>query len=287
MSESHQLHHLSAFTERVDGGNPAGVWIGGALPSNDAMQQIAADLGYSETAFLAPRTGAEREVRYFSPVAEVPFCGHATIAAGVALGRTAGEGTYNFNTRAGSVPVQAKQVDGRMVASLTSVATSQKEPDSQLLERALAALHWQRGELDLAIPPMLAYAGAWHLVLAVGSKARLNSLDYEFEPLKQLMLEYDLTTLQLVWREHEGLFHSRNPFPIGDVVEDAATGAAAAALGGYLRDAGLISTPTSFEILQGAAMGRPSHITVTVPEVGGIEVIGTAVALFEGATCDD
>ena len=70
------------------GGNPAGVWIGEALPADDEMQRIAAEVGYSETAFLAPdgsgATGRFR-VRYFSPLAEVPFCGHATIASGVAL----------------------------------------------------------------------------------------------------------------------------------------------------------------------------------------------------------
>ena len=48
------------------------------------MQRIAKKVGYSETAFVAPSSGAAREVRYFSPEIEVPFCGHATIATGVA-----------------------------------------------------------------------------------------------------------------------------------------------------------------------------------------------------------
>ena len=82
------LLRLAAFTTDPSGGNPAGVWIGEALPADDEMQRIAAEVGYSETAFLAPdgsgATGRFR-VRYFSPLAEVPFCGHATIASGVAL----------------------------------------------------------------------------------------------------------------------------------------------------------------------------------------------------------
>ena len=52
------------------------------------MQRIAAEVGYSETAFLAPDGSGvpgRFRVRYFSPLAEVPFCGHATIASGVAL----------------------------------------------------------------------------------------------------------------------------------------------------------------------------------------------------------
>ena len=93
------------------------------------------------------------------------------------------------------------------------------------------------------------------------------------------MQEDGLTTLQLIWRESESLFRARNPFPVGGVYEDPATGAAAAALGGYLRDAGLLEAPARFEIRQGDFMGRPSRISVSVPASGGIVVSGTAVEL--------
>jgi PhzF family phenazine biosynthesis protein len=93
------------------------------------------------------------------------------------------------------------------------------------------------------------------------------------------MLREDLTTLQLVWRESDTLFHARDPFPVGGVVEDPATGAAAAALGGYLRDAGLIESPVRFEIHQGEVMGRPSILAVDVPESGGIVVSGFATEI--------
>jgi PhzF family phenazine biosynthesis protein len=82
-----------------------------------------------------------------------------------------------------------------------------------------------------------------------------------------------------VWRERTDLFHARNPFPVGGVVEDPATGAAAAALGGYLRDAGLVATPFRFVIRQGDDLGRPSVLTVEVPASGGIVVSGTAADL--------
>jgi PhzF family phenazine biosynthesis protein len=88
-----------------------------------------------------------------------------------------------------------------------------------------------------------------------------------------------LTTLQLVWRESAGVFHARNPFPVGGVVEDPATGAAAAALGGYLRAAGLVTPPATIVIRQGEAMGRPSRLVVEIPARGGIVVTGTAVWL--------
>ena len=273
------LYRLAAFTTDPRGGNPAGVWVGDTLPDVPSMQRFAAEVGFSETAFVAPSRGAERIVRYFSPEAEVPFCGHATIATGVALGEEHGEGVYRLGTAAGTVPVEVRSVGERFEAALTSVEPRQAEAPPERIDQVLAALGWRRNELDPAIPPMRAYAGAWHLVLAAASADRLERLEYDFETLKGLMLEDDLTTLQLVWREAPDLFHARNPFPVGGVVEDPATGAAAAALGGYLRAAGLVAAPATFIVRQGEVMGRPSHITVEVPRNGGIVVSGTAVRI--------
>lgn len=278
------LYRIAAFAEPgaptgSRTGNPAGVWIGETLPTATDMQGIAAEVGYSETAFIAPRSGLERTVRYYSPEAEVPFCGHATIAAGVMLGKTSGDGVYRLQSIVGEVPVTVSQQAEPAEASLLSVQTRHEAPDEALLVEALNLLGWQADELDASIPPAKAYAGAWHLVLAVAEQGRLASLDYDFEALKTLMLAHGLTTLQLVWRESAEVFHSRNPFPVGGVHEDPATGAAAAALGGYLRDAGLLQAPARFIIRQGQAMQRPSLIRVDVPESGGVRVSGSAIEL--------
>jgi PhzF family phenazine biosynthesis protein len=277
------LHRLAAFTTRPDGGNPAGVWVGYALPGSDAMQRIAAEVGFSETAFVAPAAGPARAIRYYSPKAEVSFCGHATIAAGVVLGEADGDGTYRLATAVGEVPVTVRTRDGYREASLTSVEPTHVPAPEALVAAALSALRWRREDLDGSIPPARAYAGAWHLVLAAARAARLADLNYDFEALRALMLSDGLTTLQLVWRESPGVFHSRNPFPIGDVVEDPATGAAAAALGGYLRAAGLVAVPTTLVIRQGEAMGRPSRLVMDVPARGGIVVTGTAVRISPAA----
>lgn len=271
-----KLYHLAAFTEGDTGGNPAGVWIGDELPDAATMQQIAADVGASETAFVAPAAGPRRTVRYFSPETEVTFCGHATIASGVTLGLNNGPGTYSFDTPAGEVAVTAEHRDGAMEASLRSVATRHEAIPDGLLAEALDQLGWSCDDLDPSLPPVKAWAGAWHYVIAVTNRQTLTNLDYDFEGLKALMQREGLTTLQLVWREVEHLFHSRNPFPVGGVAEDPATGAAAAALGGYLRDAGLMAAPFEFEILQGESIGMPSRIFVNVPVDGGIIVRGRA-----------
>ncbi len=276
---SGSLAHISAFTTDPNGGNPAGVWIGDTLPEPNVMQRIAADVGFSETAFVAPAVGFDRTVRYYSPEAEVSFCGHATIATGVVLGENGGDVTYRLATSIGVVPVTVRTRDGNREASLTSVEPTHTPAPDVLVNEALDALRWKRDDLDGSIPPARAYAGAWHLVLAVADANRLARLDYDFETLKTLMLRDGLTTLQLVWRERADVFHSRNPFPVGGVVEDPATGAAAAALGGYLRAAKLITVPASILIRQGEVMGRPSQIVVDIPASGGIVVTGRAVRI--------
>lgn len=270
---------LSAFSNTPEGGNPAGVWIGDALPDPADMQRIAAEVGFSETAFVAPARGWERTIRYYSPEAEVSFCGHATIAAGVALGAADGDGLYRLSTAVGEVPVTVRTREGVREASLTSVEPKYAPASEALVDEVLSALGWTAADLEGSIPPARAYAGAWHLVLVVREARRLAGLEYDFDRLKALMLREGLTTLQLIWRESADVFHSRNPFPVGGVVEDPATGAAAAALGGYLREAGLVDAPATLLIRQGEAMGRPSRITVEIPATGGIVVTGTAVPM--------
>ncbi len=273
------LYRIAAFTDTPAGGNPAGVWIGDALPDAATMQNTAKAVGFSETAFIAPEDGNERTIRYFSPEAEVSFCGHATIATGIVLGDNSGDGSYSLSTPVGVVPVTVSSSGGARKASLTSVEPKHEPASSVLVAATLDSLGWRTDELDSSIPPARAYAGAWHLVLAVRDRERLARLDYDFESLKRIMLEDGLTTLQLVWRERPDLYHARNPFPVGGVVEDPATGAAAAALGGYLRDGRLIDAPTRITLRQGDDMGRPSLLCVDIPAEGGIVVSGGGVPI--------
>ena len=288
------LLRLAAFTNDPRGGNPDGVWIGDALPSERGMQVIAEAVGASETAFLA-RSGPGRRkeryrVRYFSVLAEVPFCGHATIAAAVALADRglavplADDPAVNhvvLVTNGGPVDVRVETgADGLTLATLTSVAPSVRAPEPWLLDGALDLLGWRADELDPRLPPAVGFAGVRHLILAAARLDRLERLDYPFEAMKSLMLRAELTTLQLVWRESTGRFQARDPFPVGGVVEDPATGAAAAALGAYLRERGEIVPPATFEVIQGVEMGRPSRITVSVvPGERGVRVSGTAVPI--------
>nr|WP_026316173.1 PhzF family phenazine biosynthesis protein [Actinokineospora enzanensis] len=275
-----QILRYTAFTDDPCGGNQAGVVLDAAGASDEEMQAVATELGYSETAFMVTRTDGDMDIRYFSPLAEVPFCGHATVAAAVAHAGENGPGPLRLHTRAGLVEVATTETRPDVFsATLVSVAPRVRDlPDPGPL---LAALRWSAADLDPGLPVRVAYAGAWHPIVGVRTRERLADLAYDFGALGELMASEEWTTVQLVYRENDVVFHSRNPFPPGGVVEDAATGAAAAALGGYLRELGLISLPGALTIRQGEDMGRPSVLTVAIPSdpASGIHVTGSAVRI--------
>ncbi len=272
----------TAFSDDPDGGNPAGIVLDANGLDDDAMLDIAHQLGYSETAFLWPQARrGDYVLRYFSPVAEVPFCGHATIASAVALADHGAGSELRFQTPAGEVGVRVLTADnGHAVATLTSVTPTVGSADETVVAETLAALRWSQADIDPQLPARVAFAGAHHLVFGVVSRELLGGLSYDFERLRSVMLEQRWTTIQLVWRESPDVFHSRVPFPVGGVVEDPATGAAAAALGAYLRELGRVTPPAAITIHQGDDMGRPSLLRVEIdPGRAGIRVSGTAVPI--------
>lgn len=274
-----EILRYTAFTDRPEGGNPAGVVLDARGLDAARMQAIAAEVGYSETAFLSPRTDGAYDVRYYSPEKEISFCGHATIAAAVAHAQRTTPGALRLHTQVGEVGVETRRDGTRTTATLTSVEPHVEAASGDVLRDALEALRWSPQDLDAALPPRIGFGGARHLILAARTRQRLAAFDYDYAALKQLMLANDFTTVALVWRESPTIFHARNPFPPGGVVEDPATGAAAAAFGAYLREQGLVVPPSTITIHQGEDMGRPSLLTVDIPARGGIRVTGEAVEI--------
>ncbi len=276
-----EVLRLAAFSDDPRGGNPAGVVLDAGALSRDEMLQVAVDVGYSETAFLVDAGGGTYDVRYYSAQAEVPFCGHATIAAGVVLG----VGEWVLRTRDGDVAVDVARTGAgaSVMATLTSVPPQVGDiADADLVE-LLSSLGWTRDELDPAMPPRVAYAGVYHPILAARRRDRLRRLEYDVDRLRSLMIARDWTTIDLVWRESTTMFHARNPFPVGGVYEDPATGAAAAAFGAYLRELGLVQPPVTITVLQGHDMGRPSTLLVDVGRGDDrVRVRGTAVHIPTG-----
>lgn len=267
---------IAAFSDGNTGGNPAGVVIGGALAAAADMQRVAAEVGFSETAFAAPE-GSGWRVRYFSPESEVPFCGHATIALGAALVRKFGDGIFKLTLNQANITVEGFRDGANFAAALQSPPTRSKAASSELAGEALALFGYQPGDLDSAIPPALIHGGADHLVLALKSRAALAAMAYDLKKGQSFMRREGLVTILLAYAETPRLFHTRNPFASGGVYEDPATGAATAAFAGYLRDLGW-PHGGAIDIVQGEDMGMRSRLHADISPVPGssIRVSGTA-----------
>lgn len=270
----------AAFTDHGQGGNPAGVVLDASALTAVEMLAIAGDVGYSETAFLLPEAPGRAGVRYFSPQDEVAFCGHATIATAVALAERDGPGVLELTTPAGPVTVRTSGSPEGTTATLTSPPASSVPADEETVDLLLSALRWSRDDLDPAHPVHVASAGNEHPVVGVTSLDRLAAFDYDYEALSALMADRGWTTLHCFWAESPELVHARNAFPPGGVVEDPATGAAAAAFGGYLRTLHGDRAPRQVTILQGHHMGAPSRLVVDLdPATDTVAVTGTATRL--------
>lgn len=257
------VERIAAFTADGRGGNPAGVVIAKAMPDATAMQLVAREVGYSETVFAVPQTGGGWRVRYFSPEAEVAFCGHATIALGVALSDRLGMGRYPLVLNHAEIAVEAG-ADGTV--TLTSPPTGAEPLDPALRDQIMGLFGLSPADLDPRLPPTLGLSGNRHPILTLKDRAQLSAMSYPFAPVKALMEAEALTTISLIWIERNDLFHARNAFAIGGVVEDPATGSAAAALGGALTYRGWpgLEGGGRFTILQGSDMGAPSHLSVDI-----------------------
>src|SRR6478735_8770784 len=141
-----EILRYAAFSSDPAGGNPAGVVLDAGDLDDAAMQRIAADVGFSETAFLTPTGPTTARVRYFAPIAEVPFCGHATIASAVARADRGSAGRLQLDSPIGLIEVTTSQTADGIVATLVSVppeVLDRLDHDQQELTTLMARQGWE------------------------------------------------------------------------------------------------------------------------------------------------
>lgn len=275
------IQRWTAFSSDPAGGNPAGVVLDAGGLTDAAMLGIAADLGYAETAFVTGRgDGAGRGIRYFSPLAEVPFCGHATVAAAAAIAEVEGDGPISFDTPVGVVEIVTATHDAGRRVSFTSVEPRIAPLPADALSDVLGAIGVTEARLHARFRPALAFGGNWHPLVVLADRETFDGFVIDAGRARAVLDERGWpATMIVLWPQDADRWHARNVFPVGTIDEDPATGAAAAATGGYLRATGVVQPPARVAILQGSHVGRPSELTVDIPPAGGIVVSGAAVRL--------
>ncbi|WP_108063317.1 PhzF family phenazine biosynthesis protein [Poseidonibacter lekithochrous] len=271
-----KVEKISAFSYKNDGGNPAGVLFMDKMLSDNEMLKIAKEVNYSETAFLL-KQGDDFRIRYFSPETEIPFCGHATIASGYSIGQKFGLGKYTLFLNEGNIEVDVGEKNGESFTSISSVQTHSKEIDEEYITNLIDSFSFNKNDLNQDYPIKIAFSGNNHLIVFLKDKQKFSQMKYDFPKVKTLMEKENIVTISILWKENENLYHSRNAFAYGGVVEDPATGSAAIALAEYLRNAGLKKSG-EIEILQGFDMNQPSQLFVSFSDVdnSSVKVSGTS-----------
>lgn len=264
---------VDAFTEKPFGGNTAGVVVlepEAAFPDEAVMQQVAAELRYSETAFVRrekPPKGAaagpaEFSVRYFTPRYEVALCGHATIAA------------FGVLFREGIVPAGAKCINHTLAGDLEVVPGPQimmqmaapqhiqTMHSTELLTTLRKAMGGLQPDALAPLPVEIISTGLPDLILPVRDSAVLQKLQPDMEALSALSGQLDVVGVHVyaLSPEEGSTTHVRNFAPRCGVPEESATGTANAALTYYLYRQGLIRDGAECAFIQGEAMSRPSRV---------------------------
>lgn len=269
---------IDAFSDQPFGGNPAGVVLldGDTFPTEELMVHIAAELRYSETAFVRRDSDSEYTVRYFTPKAEVELCGHVTIATFSLLYKLQlAKGRCICHTQAGDLSIE---VGEKVLMQMATPRIVDTITDSEEIYRAIGVTDYQP-----TLPVQIAYSGLPDIMIPLRDVAMLQSLRPDMEAIAMITRKYDAVSYHVfTFAGDEHTAHVRDFAPLYGVPEESATGTANAALTHYLQKNGRIPSTGDFSFLQGEVMGRPSVVATRVAPDGIIYVGGTATIVAKG-----
>ena len=286
-----RFYTLDVFTNTRFEGNPLAVITDGDGLSEEAMLAIAREMNLSETVFVQKPTedSALARLRIFTTRQELKLAGHPVIGTWFLLAELgvvpAQEGGVHVTqqTGAGLLPVEIRFKDGRP-QRVTMTQTEAAFRASKINKKALAtALGLAGKDLDPQLDPEYVSTGIFNLMVPLRNRAALGKIAMNTIALRKLLGNNGTMAYCFACGENGKAF-SRGMLP-WDSYEDAATGSAAGSLGAYLVKHRKLAAAHMLHILQGAEMGRPSHIEVEVAQKGKKlvpRVSGAAVRVFEG-----
>jgi len=276
-----KVKKVNAFTDSVDGGNPAGVALNSPDLTDKQMLYISKVLKVSETAFVFSSVKADFKLRFFTPEIEVDLCGHATIATffTMALQDFFPDKINKIvtqETKAGIFPVN---IDFTEDGSVVRVMMTQAKPilkDIHLdILKIAESLKTAKENINDSLPKQIVSTGLFTLPICIKSFDILKKIKPDFQKIKKICNDLGIGSFHLFTfetLEHASVYHARNFAPIYGVNEDPVTGTANGAVCGYLLKNRIIQE-NNLLCEQGDIMGRPGRVFVeinkNVVKVGG------------------
>jgi len=288
-----RLFIVDAFTDKPFTGNQAGVVVlEDDEVSTQTMQSLAAELRYSETAFVRKSEvdgDADFELLYFTPVSEIELCGHATIASFSVLRHlgmaTAGH-VYRASTKAGIMEITVESDIVMMEQGEPQCGEPLSADEITQIAKLLGIDTEEIGDERFALLPAPVTTGLWDLMIPVRHKATLFSITPDFDGIEEYSRANEIVSFHVfTLDENRALANCRDFAPLYGIPEESATGTANGALIYYLFDRGIVEAEKTYKIIQGETMNRASEIHAKVSLKGNMyraSVGGKAKIIAEG-----
>lgn len=290
-----RLFHVDAFTRQRYAGNPAIVVLDADELSAEQMQVIATEVN-GETAFVLEAESGDHDmqVKFFTPRHEVPFVGHATIAAQYVRAKKDGKptGKLRQQTGAGVVEIEVTEVDGDLRVAITQSPPSLGPVIPEHHRRqVLNALGISSPSLHVDCPLQVLTKGGSRLLVGLKSNDLLGSIKPDFEELARLTSHVGAEgyfVFAITENNGQPGTESRMFVPALGIREDPVSGNAHGMLGVYLVNHGLLTPKDGrlvFQGRQGMWMRRPGLVEVEIESSGkvaqSVRIVGDAVVVYE------
>jgi PhzF family phenazine biosynthesis protein len=269
---------VNAFVKNGAGGNPAGVVLDADSLTEAEMQSLAAQIDYSETAFVSKHADGGFRLDFFTPNRRIADCGHATVAAFSHMAAkgivTDGETVKHTVDGARKVIIRDGQAFMEQLAPKYRAVTDTRA--------VLASLGLDAADLVHGHPPVVVNTGNSFMLLAVRDAAVLAAIKADQEQIEAISEAYDLIGYYVFTLDAQGADATTRMFaPRYGIAEEAATGMAAGPLACLLHDRFGLERP-DLTIEQGRYMAKPSVSEIHVKL--SFDVQGRIARLMAGGT---
>lgn len=277
-----KVYVMDSFSDRIFGGNQAGVVLADKVLEPAVMQQVAAELKHSETAFVW-QTEEGNRLRYFTPAGEVDLCGHATVAVFALLRRLGRieDGTHKALTRAGALEIE---VSGETVWMDMAPPKTLGVLPEESWEELYGAYGLTLEDRPADLPPEIVSTGLADIMMPVRDHETLLRAVQNERTVTELSRRFDVTGVHMFCLGEEAVYCS-NFAPLYDIPEECATGTSNGALTYYLYERSLVEPERENLFLQGEHMERPSRILSRLTVQDGavrVRIGGQAVMSLAG-----